>query len=250
MSFHIGTAGWALRKPAPKEFAGDGSHLERYASRINAVEINSSFYRPHRRKTYERWGASTPSGFKFSVKVPKQITHEKRLIDCKAELESFLHEATGMGDKLGPLLVQLPPSLLWTEQVAHDFFAALRAAYSGVVVCEPRHASWFDDKPTRQLQDFAISRVAVDPSILAAAAFPGGDLATAYFRWHGSPHVYYSTYDASALGTLAAQLIVVASASPEVWCIFDNTAENAAIHNALQLSQLVAPERQSGGMTY
>ncbi len=240
MAFHIGTAGWALRNLAPAEFAGDGSHLERYASRMSAVEINSSFYRPHRRKTYERWAASTPSGFKFAVKVPKQITHEKRLVDCSAELKSFLHEVTGLGDKLGPLLVQLPPSFVWTEQIARDFFAALRAVYRGVVVCEPRHASWFDDNPTRQLKDFAISRVAADPSIVTAAATPGGDSATPYFRWHGSPRVYYSDYDASTLNALATQLMGAASASPEVWCIFDNTAANAAIRNALQLSQLVA----------
>jgi uncharacterized protein YecE (DUF72 family) len=242
MAFHIGTAGWALRKPAAAEFAGDGSHLERYASRMNAVEINSSFYRPHRRSTYERWAASTPDGFKFSVKVPKPITHEKRLVDCDAELESFVNEATGLGDKLGPLLLQLPPSLVWSEQVARDFFAALRAAHRGVVVCEPRHASWFDAEPTRQLEDFAIGRVAADPSIVASAAIPGGDLATSYFRWHGSPRVYYSDYDAQALNALASQLMGAASVSLEVWCIFDNTAGNAAIHNALELSQLVASE--------
>jgi len=249
MAFHIGTAGWALRNETAAEFTGDGSHLERYASRMNAVEIDSSFYRPHRRSTYERWAASTPNGFKFSLKAPKQITHEKRLVDCEAELESFLHEAAGMGDKLGPLLVQLPPSLIWTEGVARDFFAALRSVHRGVVVCEPRHASWFDDDPTRQLEDFAIGRVAADPSIVIAAAIPGGDLATSYFRWHGSPRVYYSTYDAPALNALAARLIDAASASPEVWCIFDNTAENAAIHNAMQLSQLVASARQSVGLS-
>ena len=247
MAFHIGTAGWALRKPTAAEFAGDGSHLQRYASRMNAVEINSSFYRRHRRNTYQRWAASTPSGFQFSVKVPQQITHEKRLIDCEAELETFLDEATGLGEKLGPLLLQFPPSLLWTEPVAREFFVRLRAIYSGVVVCEPRHASWFGDEPTQQLADFAIGRVAADPSIVPAAALPGGDSATCYFRWHGSPRVYYSSYEAPALNTLARQLLAMQLSSQAVWVIFDNTAENAAIHNALELSQLVAATRQGGG---
>jgi len=97
----IGTAGWSVPSRYAAEVPPGGSHLERYARRLNAVEINSSFYRPHQHKTYARWAQSTPPGFRFAVKVPKAITHESRLADCGARLDRFVAEVAGLGDKLG-----------------------------------------------------------------------------------------------------------------------------------------------------
>jgi hypothetical protein len=98
----------------PARYAGPagGSQLERYARALNAVEINSSFYRPHQRKTYDRWAESTPEAFRFSVKMPRTITHNDRLANCDAMLDRLIAEVTGLGDKLGVLLVQLPPKLV------------------------------------------------------------------------------------------------------------------------------------------
>jgi len=107
----IGTAGWSVPSRYATELPHGGSHLERYGQRLNAVEINSSFYRPHHRKTYERWAQSTPSGFRFSVKIPKAMTHEQHLAGCGVLLDHFAAEVAGLGDKLGALLVQLPPAL-------------------------------------------------------------------------------------------------------------------------------------------
>ena len=98
--------------------AGRRKHRERYARRLNAVEINSSFYRPHQRKTYERWAQSTPKGFRFSVKVPKAMTHEYSLADCGALLDRFAADVTGLGVRLAVLLVQLPPNLALEKRVA------------------------------------------------------------------------------------------------------------------------------------
>src|SRR5687768_10341877 len=104
----VGTAGWSV----PTRYAADlpqgGNQLARYALALNAVEINSSFSRPHRRTTYQRWADATPAPFRFSVKMPKAITHEARLADCGALLDRFVAEVTGLGGKLGVLLVQLP----------------------------------------------------------------------------------------------------------------------------------------------
>src|ERR1700733_604079 len=107
----VGTAGWSVPSRYAAELPPGGSHLERYARRLDAVEINSSFYRPHQRKTYQRWAWSVPAGFRFSVKLPKAMTHEQRLADCGALLDRFVSEVTGLGDRLGVLLVQLPPQL-------------------------------------------------------------------------------------------------------------------------------------------
>src|ERR1700754_3264244 len=118
----IGTAGWSVPSRYAAMVPTDGSHLERYARCLNAVEINSSFYRPHQRKTYERWAQSTPAGFNFSVKIPKAITHEQRLRDCGAWLDRFSSEVSGLGGKLGVLLVQLPPKLAFDRQLTDRFF--------------------------------------------------------------------------------------------------------------------------------
>src|SRR6188768_857106 len=88
----IGTAGWSLYKPPAGRFPGTGSHLERYAAMFDAVEINSSFYRPHKPETYARWAASVPAGFRFAVKLPKAITHERRLVECRDLVERFARE--------------------------------------------------------------------------------------------------------------------------------------------------------------
>src|SRR6195952_3089796 len=105
----IGTAGWSVASRYLSQVPTGGSHLERYARHLNAVEINSSFHRPHRTATYQRWAQSTPHDFRFSVKLPKAITHEAGLADCGALLDRFVEEVTGLGDKLSVLLVQLRP---------------------------------------------------------------------------------------------------------------------------------------------
>jgi uncharacterized protein YecE (DUF72 family) len=112
----IGTAAWSIPKEHAAPFPAIGSHLERYGAVLNAVEIKSSFYRPHRTVIYERWVASVPEGFRFAVKVPKAITHECRLKDVDDLLDRFLSEVSGLGPKLGPLLVQLPRA--WRSSLA------------------------------------------------------------------------------------------------------------------------------------
>jgi uncharacterized protein YecE (DUF72 family) len=141
LPLRIGTAGWSVPARYAAEMPPGGSHLERYARRLNAVEINSSFYRPHRRTTYERWAQSTPIGFSFSVKIPKAMTHEQRLRDCGALLDRFVAEVSGLADKLGVLLVQLPPTLVFDRRVADRFFRELRQRFAVPVACEPRHVS-------------------------------------------------------------------------------------------------------------
>ena len=142
----LGTAGWTVPSQHAQAFPGGGSHLERYSSRFPAVEINSSFYRPHRPDTYRRWAATVPSHFRFAVKIPKEITHLRRLADVEEPLERFLSEAGALGEKLGPLLLQLPPSFAFDEQRVTAFLRRLRGRTNADVACEPRHPSWFSDR--------------------------------------------------------------------------------------------------------
>jgi uncharacterized protein YecE (DUF72 family) len=228
----VGTAGWAIPAQQASLFFGDGSHLQRYATRFKAVEINSSFYRPHRPQTYERWAATVPSDFRFAVKVPKEITHVRRLKGTEDLLGRFLGEASALGDNLGPLLVQLPPSFVFEKVTVAGFLHDLRNRFSGAVVCEPRHRTWFDDDVDRFLADLRIARVAADPAIVPRAAEPGGWTELCYHRLHGSPRIYYSAYSSGDLDSLESRL---AKCAGECWCIFDNTAEGAATQNALAL---------------
>jgi uncharacterized protein YecE (DUF72 family) len=190
----IGTAGWSIPKPYATAFAGEGSHLERYARHLPAVEINSSFYRPHRPSTYGRWTASVLPRFQFSVKLPRTITHDRRLADVGEPLQRFLGEVQELGSKLGPLLIQLPPSMRYEEARVDGFHAGLRARFHGQVVCEPRHETWFTDAADAKLAAFRVARVAADPAVVPRAAAPGGWPDLVYLRLHGSPKVYYSAY--------------------------------------------------------
>ena len=231
----IGCAGWSLPSPFRDRFGDGDSQLARYATRFNAVEINSSFYRPHRRLTYERWAASTPPDFAFSVKVPKAITHERRLTAAKPLLDAFHEQAQGLGAKLCWLLVQLPPSLDFESRVAGRFASQLRHRFGGRVAVEPRHASWFSREADDLLAQFRFSRVLADPVRHPAGAAPGGWLGSLYLRLHGSPRVYWSRYEDTVLSPLALRLLQAANEAESCWCIFDNTAGGQAVGDALRL---------------
>lgn len=232
-----GCAGWSLPRALWPEFPAEGTHLQRYAARFNAVEINSSFYRPHQAATYARWAASVPRHFRFSVKLPKAITHQRRLIGCDSLLDDFLAQAGGLGENLGCLLVQLPPSLAFDAAGAQDFLRLLRERHSGPVALEPRHASWFTAPADPLLEAWQVGRVLADPVVHEAGRLPGGFAGLVYVRLHGSPRMYCSAYDRAVLDALSARLQLAATPGADVWCVFDNTAEGAAIEDALYTVQ-------------
>lgn len=231
----LGCAGWTVPRASAEDFEATGSQLERYATRLNAVEINSSFHRSHRVATYERWAASVPEQFRFSVKLPKEISHALRFIDADAPLDRFLGEVAGLGAKLGPVLVQLPPSFALDVEVAQRFFGELRERFEGDVVCEPRHETWFSDSAEKVLVKFRVARVAADPARVPAAATPGGWEGIAYARWHGAPRIYFSSYPDEEIARMAALLESAMQRSARTWCIFDNTASGAAAGDALRV---------------
>lgn len=245
---HIGTAGWSISREAAAAFPGEGQHLQRYARVLNCVEINSSFHRSHATPVYQRWAAQTPADFRFSVKLPRSITHEGRLRRARAPLQRFLAEAGGLGDRLAVLLVQLPPSFAFEGRTARSFFTLLGELFGGAIVCEPRHESWFTPSADRVLAALRVSRAAADPARVPQAASPGGWLgpkgdgrgAVLYHRWHGAPRIYWSRYESAWVGERAQELRRWPEGA-DVWCIFDNTAGGGAIANALELRAMLAP---------
>jgi len=167
---YIGSAGWSLRRDHFGLFSEHGTHLQRYASRFNAVEINSSFYRPHRYSTYRRWADSTPE------------QHSLRLRNADERIENFLGGVSGLGRKLGVLLVQLPPSFAFEPVTAHSFFSTLRSLTETPIVCEPRHDSWFSMEAAALLDEQRVSRVMADPPVQASGVQHTRTLTCVYFR--------------------------------------------------------------------
>lgn len=236
-SIRIGCAGWSLPSRYAALTGAGESMLARYATRFPVVEINSSFYRPHQQRTYERWAASVPAAFRFSVKLPKAISHDAALRGCGPSLDRFLEEVGGLGRSLGGLLLQLPPSHAFDARVAAGFFGVLRRRTDVRVVCEPRHVSWFTPQADAMLERHAIGRVAADPARVPEAAQPGGDTGWRYWRWHGAPRMYYSDYSEAALHALAHR--IRAQAGGARWVIFDNTAHGFAVANAARLQDIL-----------
>jgi uncharacterized protein YecE (DUF72 family) len=237
----VGTAGWSITRAAAHLFTSEGAHLQRYARVFACAEINSSFQRSHAATTYEKWAASTPPSFRFSVKLPRIITHDQKLRSARIPLERFLDESAGLGNRRGPLLVQLPPSLAFDARVAARFFSLLRSLHKGPVVCEPRHATWCSPQAESLLGRFAVARVAADPPPSAGADVPGGWTGIVYYRLHGAPRRYWSRYSAAQIATLASTLLGIHNAT-EAWCVFDNTASGAAIENSWELQTFLERE--------
>lgn len=220
-------------------FPVEGTGLQRYSACFDCAEINSSFHRSHRPGTYAAWAEATPPGFRFSVKIPKTVTHLQRLVDATALVEGFCSEISPLGDKASILLVQLPPSLAFDPAAVERFFADLRPRTGARLVCEPRHTSWFEDSADALLARLKVARVAADPPRTEAGGRPGGWRGLSYFRLHGSPVPYRSSYEEERLKAYAGALRSDLGEGREVWCIFDNTASSAAAGNALSLKAML-----------
>lgn len=236
----IGLAGWSNPPSHKTRRLSSQSHLEYYAHHFGCVEINSSFYRPHRPSTYAAWALATPRTFRFSVKMPRSITHDSGLRGTSRDMTQFFSGIEALRRKLSVVLIQLPPSLVFEQRVAKGFFHSIPRLSGVTLACEPRHVSWFTATAGDLLADWSVARVAADPARTTGAGSPGGDLAVAYYRWHGSPHLYYSSYSDDQVDALAED--IRHRGRRHTWCIFDNTARHAAWDNALALAGRLSGE--------
>jgi uncharacterized protein YecE (DUF72 family) len=240
----IGCAGWSLSSRVADRFPGEGSHLERYARIFNSVEIDTSFYRPHREATYARWRDAVPDDFRFAVKLPRTITHDQRLAGIETLLDDYLQGVHALRHKLGCLLVQLPPSLAFAEDVASAFFACMRQATDVALACEPRHRTWFTDAAAKVMALYGVTFVRADPNPVDIAPPVAGTEMT-YVRLHGSPVLYRSAYPDEVLDAEADAVRQSVRQGQTAWVVFDNTAQGEAVPNALDLQQRLEHARAS-----
>jgi uncharacterized protein YecE (DUF72 family) len=250
LRLYIGCAGWSILGRHAAHFPREGSHLQRYAAVFDGVEINSSFYRPHQAKTYAAWAAAVPARFRFAVKMPRAFSHDARLDVPAKALREFLGPVGELGDRLGPLLLQLPASVPFARADALRFLDRLRREHRGAVVLEARHASWFHGAVLRALRERGIASVAADPARVPRAAVPAADHGVEYARLHGSPRMYYDSYGVPALSRLVRRARKPDPRVRERWLMFDNTAHGHAIADALvtqnALRELAGHARRTG----
>ena len=239
--FWIGTSGWHYphwRGAFYPQRLATREWLSYYARRFATVELNASFYRQPRTSTWELWRATAPDGFRFAVKASRFLTHIRRLAEPKEPLDRFLAGARLLGDRLGPVLYQLPPGFHRTPENVGRLEAFLPLLPGDVLhAVEFRHASWFVDETADLLRRHGVAfcsfdMVGLECPLLATAAF-------AYVRFHGSDAPYAGNYTEEMLEAWAARLRALARDVDEVYAYFNNDALGCAIANARTLSKML-----------
>lgn len=223
---YVGTTSWDIPKIAAGAFPKEGEPLLRYADRLNAIEIDNSFYQDIPGSTYKEWAEKTPDHFRFSVKLHKRFTHECDLNIDRADLIASVAEIMHLGPKLGALLIQLPAGQKFYVERMERFYSAIRSLYHGPLVLEPRNLTWMFRDSIRLMKKYRITKVIADPE-----KCPGElESELAYYRLHGSPDIYSSDYSHYYLDELVLEL---ENTTTDAWCIFDNTTFGYATLNAL-----------------
>jgi uncharacterized protein YecE (DUF72 family) len=216
----------------------DKTRLQYYASLYTSLEVNQTFYKMPRESTIARWASEVPEGFRFSVKLPKSITHAKGVLFDKKHVTGFMQTVGAFGDKKGCLLIQFPagtrPDAAKRLTQLLKLIANLNDGWSLAV--EFRHSSWYTDAVYRLLEKFNASLVIHDiPASMTPADLPAS--AHSYYRFHGVGGNYRGTYDEALLRSYAIRIRHDESRGKTVYAYFNNTL-GAAAENALTLQQI------------
>jgi len=231
--YYIGTSGWHYdhwRHRFYPEKLPKAKWLEFYASNFTTVELNNSFYRLPSEAAFATWRDSSPANFTFAVKVSRFITHIKRLRNTEEAVDNFISRAKILGEKLGPLLYQLPPNMR-NDEVLESFLSALPQEFKHVF--EFRHQSWLDDKVFETLHKYNISLCVFDMPSLICPLVATADFA--YIRFHGSTGLYWSCYSDEELADWVKKLANLTANLKAVYVYFNNDAEAFAVRNAITL---------------
>lgn len=232
VSVWIGTSGWQYddwRGRVYPDGVPQRAWLEEYAVRFRTVEVNNAFYRLPERSTFERWRDQTPDGFRMAVKVSRYLTHVKRLREPEEPVARLLDRARGLGDRLGPYLLQLPPNL---KAEPERLDACLSAFPDDVrVAVEPRHESWWTDEVEAVL--------AAHDAALCWADRRGRPVTPlwrtagwGYVRLHEGTAQPRPSYGRRALTTWWERIRAAWPAGSDVWVFFNNDHGGAAVRNA------------------
>uniref|UniRef100_A0A7V6DP05 DUF72 domain-containing protein n=1 Tax=Desulfobacca acetoxidans TaxID=60893 RepID=A0A7V6DP05_9BACT len=235
---HIGTSGWHYdhwRGPFYPENLAKADFLEFYRQKFHTVEINNSFYRLPSEKALIDWRESVPAGFIYAVKGSRFITHMKKLQDPAKSLAPFLERVQLLGDRLGPILFQLPPHWHFNEERLRAFLAALPKEYRYAL--ELRDPTWLNQRASDLLREFGAGFCIYE---LAGRISPREVTADfVYLRLHGPGGAYQGRYDRRTLAGWAAAISAWAAEGKTVYCYFDNDEAGYAAINALELQEML-----------
>ena len=241
LHYHIGTSGWHYDHWQDRFYPRKLTKvkwLQFYGGHFTTVEINNTFYRLPRETAFTTWYDSSPANFIFAVKISRFITHIKRLKNCEGAVENFISRARILGDKLGPLLYQLPPNMHRSDEVLESFLSTLPQGMKPVF--EFRHKSWLEDKVFDILHRHNVGFCVFDMPDLSCPLIATADFA--YIRFHGSTGLYYSSYSDKELTDWAKRLANLASTFKTMYIYFNNDAEAFAVKNAITLRRYLERE--------
>ncbi|MFO7767070.1 MAG: DUF72 domain-containing protein [Pelovirga sp.] len=240
-SSYIGTSGWQYdhwRGPFYSKGVNEHEMLAYYSQQFDAVEINNSFYRLPSLKAMEGWSDSVSSGFLFAVKASRYITHMKKLKDAEDSVNRLIERVEILGERLAPVLFQLPPNWRCNPQRLTDFLAVLPKGYR--YAFEFRDTSWFDDRIYHLLEEAGAAFCIYD---LAGCQSPKRLTAEfVYVRLHGPDAAYQGSYPVDTLCGWAGALCSWARQGKDIFCFFDNDQQGYAPQNALKLKTMLSAD--------
>ncbi len=246
---YIGTSGWVyphwLGIFYPSKLNSQ-EKLKFYAQKFLTTEINYSFYHLPRVSTYQKWYRLTPKNFLFAVKVSRLITHIKKLKNVKTAFKVFLINALNLKEKLGPFLIQMPPSFKFNQENflrLKSFFKNLKAIrekekkISIRYALEVRHKSFESQKFFELLKKYDVALVISDASRWPKIEVP--EISSfIYLRFHGPNQLFASKYSKGFLKIYAQKIKKWAKKKP-VFVYFNNDFSGYALENALQLIKMI-----------
>jgi len=242
MNLYIGTSGWSYKHWHGIFYPEDlkpGKYLEYYTTRFRCVELNSSFYHLPQKKTVEGWMTRTPGSFIFCPKLSRYITHQLKLLNVDEALQKFFEVFEGMKEKLGPVLIQLPPQLSYDEPRIQYFLELLKKQYNEYrFAIEIRHKSWLNDNFFTLLSQYGVAYVIAD----SGKRYPYHEEVTTdfvYLRFHGREQLYASDYSEDELKQYAQKISAWLDDGKKVWVFFNNDYHGFAVKNAEKLKELV-----------
>lgn len=239
----VGTSGWQYRHWRDRFYppgVPTKRWLEFYAERFATVELNASFYRLPERATFTGWRERTPAGFRFAPKLSRYLTHLRRLRDPAEPVARFLERVSGLGDRLGPVLLQLPPNLTADP-------AALAATLAQFppevrVAVEPRHDSWWTDPVRAVLERHRAALCWADRA--GRPVTPGWRTADfGYLRLHEGAATPRPRYGRASLTSWVRRIEAAFGVDEPVYTYFNNDPRGAALTDAAAFATLC---RQSG----
>jgi uncharacterized protein YecE (DUF72 family) len=231
--YFIGTAGWVYRHWADNFYSKAGAQknwLNYYSTEFNTVEVNSTFYRQASPKTLSLWLEQTPGNFCFSIKANKFATHLKKMDMTKNELAEIINPYLVLGNKKGPILIQLPPFLSLDIERLASFLKRLPRDFR--YAFEPRHESWFNPVVYRLLRDNNVSLVAADFGRESFKIIKTADFA--YIRLHSGPNYDY-LYPPPVIKAIAHEIKSNSKDFNEIFVYFNNDKRGYAVQNAREL---------------